>query len=375
MTDVPFLDLQAAYAELQDELDDAYRRVMRSGHYILGEEVEAFEQEWAAYCGVKHCVGVGSGLEALHIVLLAMGIGQGDEVIVPSNTYIGTWLAVSLSGAVPVPVEPDVATMNIAPSRIEAAITPRTRAIIAVHLYGAPADMGPICDIAARHGLRVVEDAAQSHGAAYWGSRCGSLGDAAGFSFYPGKNLGAMGDAGAATTSDDELADRMRVFRNYGSRSKYQNEVKGLNSRLDPIQAAFLRVKLKHLDVWNQRRARIASRYLDELADEVSLSLPAPNAGCQSAWHLFVVRHAARDRLRSLLDGAGVGTLIHYPIPPHLSVAYAELRVVQGALPIAEMASASVISLPIGPHLTSAHQEKTLGALHSALLIMAGEES
>ncbi|MDP2752964.1 MAG: DegT/DnrJ/EryC1/StrS family aminotransferase, partial [Nitrospirota bacterium] len=250
---IPFLDLRAAYLELAPELDEAYHRVMQSGWFILGAEVDAFENEFADYCDAKQCVGVGNGLEALHLILRAMDIGPGDEVIVPSNTYIATWLAVSYAGATPVAVEPDRRTFNLDSARIEAAITPRTRAIIAVHLYGQPADMDPIIEIARRHNLRVIEDAAQAHGARYKGRRAGSLGDAAGFSFYPGKNLGALGDGGAVTTDDETLAGRIRVLRNYGSSIKYHNELKGYNSRLDELQAAFLRVKLKHLDTWNAR--------------------------------------------------------------------------------------------------------------------------
>jgi len=370
---IPFLDLHAAYDELSAEMDEAYHRVMDSGWYILGEEVEAFEQEWAAYCGVRHCVGVGNGLEALQLALLAMGIGRGDEVIVPSNTYIATWLGVSLCGATPVAVEPDVDTMNIDVSRIEAAITSRTRVIMPVHLYGLPADMDPIVELASKHQLRVVEDAAQAHGARYKGRRCGGLGDAAGFSFYPGKNLGAMGDAGAVTTDDADLADRVRVLRNYGSRRKYENEARGFNSRLDPLQAAFLRVKLRHLDEWNRRRAGVASGYLGELSSAVGVVLPTVPAACEPAWHLFVVRHPERDRLHAALDAAGVGSLIHYPVPPHLSAAYADQRLALGSLPIAEMLARRVLSLPIGPHLALEQQEKTLDELRGALCAVSRE--
>jgi dTDP-4-amino-4,6-dideoxygalactose transaminase len=348
---VPFLDVGASYAELRTEIDAAYRRVMESGWYILGEEVEAFEREWAAFCGTAHCVGVGNGLEALHLVLRAWGIGEGDEVIVPSNTYIATWLAVSYAGATPVPVEPDEGTYDIDPARIEAAVSDRTRAILPVHLYGQTADMDPINEIAARHGLKVLEDAAQAHGARYKGRRAGSLGHAAGWSFYPGKNLGAFGDAGAVTTDDGELADRVRVLRNYGSRVKYLNEVKGFNSRLDPLQAAFLRVKLGHLDEWNARRRAVAAHYLEALADVPDLTLPRVPTWAEPMWHQFVVRHPRRDALQAALLAQGVGTMIHYPIPPHLSTAYAELGVAPGAHPIAEALANTVLSLPIGPHL------------------------
>jgi dTDP-4-amino-4,6-dideoxygalactose transaminase len=362
---IPFLDLAAATAELRGELDAAYRRVMDSGWYILGAEVEAFEAEWAAYCGTKHCVGVGNGLEALHLALQAMGVGKGDEVIVPSNTYIATWLAVSYAGATPVPVEPDPRTYNIDPTRIEAAITARTKVILPVHLYGQPADMEPILEIAARRGLRVLEDAAQAHGARYRGRRAGSLGHAAGWSFYPGKNLGALGDAGAVTTDDDELADQVRVLRNYGSRRKYENEVKGFNSRLDPLQAAFLRVKLAKLDEWNARRRTVAALYLEELAEVPGLTLPFVPSFAEPAWHLFVVRHKRRDALQAHLTGRGIGTLIHYPIPPHRSGAYADAGLGPGSFPLAENLAGTVLSLPMGPHLSIDDIRTIAGACQS----------
>ena len=346
---IPFLDIKAGYTELREELDAAYHRVMDAGWYILGEEVDAFEAEWASYCGVKHCVGVGNGLEALHLILRAMGIGPGDEVIVPSNTYIATWLAVSYAGARPVPVEPDPRTYNIDPARIEAAITPRTRALLPVHLYGQPADMDPIRTIADRYGLRVIEDAAQAHGATYKGRKCGSLGDAAGFSFYPGKNLGAFGDAGAVTTDDDAVADRVRLLRNYGSRKKYFNEEKGFNSRLDPLQAAFLRVKLMHLDEWNRRRADLAAGYSDLLSSAADLTLPTAPEWADPCWHLYVIRHPQRDALQARLAEIGIGTMIHYPVAPHRSDAYSELS--GQSFTIAETLSHEVLSLPIGPHL------------------------
>lgn len=356
---VPFLDLRSAYLELKAELDAAVARALDSGWYLLGEELAAFEREYAAYVGVKHCVGVANGLDALHLGLRAMGVGPGDEVIVPSNTYIATWLAVSYAGAIPVPVEPVESTYNLDAARLEAAVTSRTKAILPVHLYGQPADMDPILEVAGRHGLRVLEDAAQAHGARYKGRRVGGLGDGAGWSFYPGKNLGAFGDAGAFTTNDDELADRVRVLRNYGSRVKYVNEVPGYNSRLDEIQAAVLRVKLARLDAWNARRARIAGAYLDAL-QETGLGLPAVPAWAEPAWHLFVVRYPQRDRLRCELEAAGIGTLIHYPIPPHLQGAYAHLGLGEGALPLAERVHREVLSLPIGPHLTDAHLAGTM---------------
>jgi len=363
---VPFLDFVAPYEELKPALDEAYFRFMRSAWYVLGGEVEAFEREFADYCGVKHCVGVGNGLEALHLILRAYGITAGDEVIVPSNTYIATWLAVSYAGATPVPVEPDPRTYNLDPNRVEAAITPKTKAIMPVHLYGQPADMDPILDIARKHGLKVIEDNAQAQGARYKGRRTGALGDAAGNSFYPGKNLGAFGDAGAVTTDDPELADRVRTLRNYGSKKKYYNEVKGYNSRLDELQAAFLRVKLGKLDEWNARRRGVAARYLAELKNVPGLVLPLVPDWAEPVWHLFVIRHPGRDRLQQQLADAGIGTLIHYPVPPHLSGAYADGRGSRGDYPLAEELAGTVLSLPMGPHLTREHTGRVVEELHRA---------
>ena len=349
---IPFLDLKTPYLELKEELDAAYHRVMESGWYVLGQEVEAFESEFADYCEAKHCIGVGNGLDALHLILRAMEIGTSDEVIVPSNTYIATWLAVSYAGATPVPVEPDQRTYNIDPNLIEAAITERTRAILVVHLYGQPADMAAINAIARKHRLKVIEDAAQAHGARCKGQRAGGLGDAAGFSFYPGKNLGALGDGGAVTTNDAELAKRIRMLRNYGSQVKYQNEIKGFNSRLDELQAALLRVKLTKLDEWNARRQSVAGEYLQSLAGIDQITLPFVPDWVNPSWHLFVVRHPERDRLQRCLQEAGIGTLVHYPIPPHKSGAYAQGFAGGVAYPLAERLASSVLSLPIGPHIS-----------------------
>lgn len=351
---IPFLDVGAAYQELKPEIDAAIARVLDSGWYILGPEVEAFEAEFAGYCAADHAIGVANGLDALHLALLAMGVGPGDEVIVPSNTYIATWLAVSQCGATPVPVEPDERTFNIDVTRIEAAITPRTKVILPVHLYGQPADLDPILALARKHGLRVLEDGAQAHGARYKGRRIGAHGDAVAWSFYPGKNLGALGDGGAVTTSDPEIADRIRVLRNYGSRVKYVNEVKGFNSRLDPLQAAVLRVKLKHLDEWNARRQVIARRYLDGLTGS-GLVLPHVPEWADPVWHLFVVRHPQRDVLAKRLNEAGVGTLIHYPIPPHRQAAYAEAGFAPDAFPLAAKIAEEVLSLPMGPQISTTH--------------------
>lgn len=358
---VPFLDLAAAAAELRADLDAACARVVSSGRYLLGPETAAFEAEFAAYCGAAHCVTVGSGCDALELALRALGVGPGDEVIVPAHTFIGTWLAVSAAGATPVPVEPDERTANIRADAVAAAITPRTRAIMPVHLYGQPADLDAIHAVAARHGLPVVEDAAQAHGARYHGRRVGSGPSAAtAFSFYPGKNLGALGDGGAVVTDDAALADRIRLLRNYGSREKYRHEVRATNSRLDELQAAMLRVKLARLDEWNARRAAVAGRYLAELRGP---ALPAVAAGTQPSWHLFVVRSPGRDALRAALAAAGVATLAHYPVPVHLSPAYAGPRWPQGSLPVTERLAATVLSLPIGPHLGPAHVDRVVAAV------------
>ncbi|MCX7106497.1 MAG: DegT/DnrJ/EryC1/StrS family aminotransferase [Methylococcales bacterium] len=363
---IPFLDLKAGYLELQPEIDAAIKRVLNSGWYILGSEVEAFEAEFANYCEANYCVGVANGLDALHLSLLALGVKPGDEVIVPSNTYIATWLAVSQCGAIPVPVEPDPLTYNVDPTRIEAAITDRTKVILPVHLYGQPADMDPILAIAKKHDLRVLEDSAQAHGARYKDKRIGAHGDIVAWSFYPGKNLGAYGDGGAITTNDAELADRINVLRNYGSRVKYVNDVLGFNSRLDPLQAAALRVKLKVLDEWNARRSNIAECYSDELKN-IGLLLPLIPEWAKPVWHLYVVQHPQRDNLQKQLGEADIGTLIHYPIPPHLQAAYAKLGFGKGDLPIAERIHQNVLSLPIGPHLTTNHLKSAIEATKVAL--------
>lgn len=359
---VPFLDLSAAYGELQSEIESAVLASMRTGWYILGPEVEAFEADFAAYCEAAHCVGVANGLDALHLVLRAMDVGPGDEVIVPSNTYIATWLAVSQCGATPVPVEPLESTFNIDPDRIEAAITPRTKVILPVHLYGQPADLDPILAIARRQKLKVLEDGAQAHGARYKGKRIGGHGDAVAWSFYPGKNLGALGDGGAVTTNDPELSDRIKVLRNYGSRVKYVNDEQGYNSRLDPIQAAILSVKLKHLDKWNARRAEIADHYQTVLAG-TEMVLPTVPEWAEPAWHLYVVRTRQRQALQNYLTKRGIGSLIHYPIPPHLQQAYSSLGYIRGDFPIAEAMADKVLSLPIGPQLAVEDYGQLIAAL------------
>ena len=368
---VPFLSLRDAYLELRPEIDAAFRRVMDSGWYVLGREVEAFEREFAAYCGARYCVGVGNGLDALHLILRAWDIGSGDEVIVPANTYIATWLAVSYAGARPVPVEPDPQTCNLDPLRVEAAISPRTKAILPVHLYGLAADMAPIMEIAGRHGLKVIEDAAQAHGALSGGKRTGSLGHAAGFSFYPGKNLGAFGDGGAVVTDDEKLAARIAVLRNYGSGVKYQNECKGFNSRLDELQAALLRVRLGRLDEWNARRREHARYYLGVLAD-AGVTLPVEPPAFEHAWHLFVIRTPLRDRLQEYLAAHGVDTMIHYPTPPHLQPAYQELGLQRGTLPIAEAIHDEALSLPVGPHLSEEERRYVVAQVVAGINALAG---
>jgi dTDP-4-amino-4,6-dideoxygalactose transaminase len=362
---VPFLDLAATYREIQAELEPAVLASLRSGWYIGGEDVDAFEQEFAAYTETQHCITVANGLDALHLALLAMGIGAGDEVIVPSNTYIATWLAVSQRGAVPVPVEPDETTYNLDSSKIEAAITSRTKVILPVHLYGQPADLDPILAVARKHGLQVLEDAAQAHGARYKGKRLGGHGDVVAWSYYPGKNLGALGDAGSITTDNAEIADRVRVLRNYGSRVKYVNEVQGYNSRLDPVQAAALRVKLKYLDEWNTRRARIAARYTSALQG-IGLTLPFVPGWAEPIWHLYVIQHPQRDQLQKFLSDAGIGTLIHYPIPPHLQAAYVQAGFHPGQVPIAERMANQLLSLPIGPQMPDADVETVIAVLQDA---------
>lgn len=362
---VPFLDLKASYIELQQELDAAIKRVLVSGWYILGEEVDAFEREYASYCEAKHCVGVANGLDALHLALLALGVGTGDEVIVPSNTYIATWLAVSQCGATPVPVEPDEITCNLDPARIEVAITPRTRVITPVHLYGQPADMDPIMNIAKKYGLKVLEDGAQAHGARYKGKRIGAHGDVVAWSFYPGKNLGAYGDGGAITTDDPDIADRIRVLRNYGSRAKYVNDVRGFNSRLDALQAAVLRVKLQHLDKANEARRAIAAQYLTNMLN-LGLTLPHTPEWAESVWHLFVVRSKNRESFQPKLNQAGIGTLIHYPIPPHLQRAYLDFGFKRGTFPISERIHEQILSLPMGPSMTQDQISAVIQATKSA---------
>lgn len=363
---VPFLDLRAAYQELQTEIDAAISGVLEGGWYVLGSEVAAFEAEYADYCDATHCIGLGNGLDALHLSLRALGVGPGDEVIVPSNTFIATWLAVSQCGATPVPVEPSEATYNIDPEMIERAITPSTKAILPVHLYGQPADIDSILPIARHNGLFVVEDGAQAHGARYKGRRIGAHSDAVTWSFYPGKNLGALGDGGAVTTDNPELANRIVALRNYGSHRKYVHEVRGYNSRLDELQAAVLRVKLRYLDDWNSRRTSIAQHYIQSLS-KIGSVLPQVPEWADPVWHLFVLRYSRRDSLQQRLTELNVGSLIHYPIPPHMQSAYDHMGFQQGTFPRALKLANEVLSLPIGPHLGLEAADKVVAAVRTAV--------
>lgn len=362
---IPFLDLKSIQLSHRTALTAALDRVLQSGWYVLGDEVSAFEQEFASHCDAAHAVGVANGLDALILCLKALGIGPGDEVLVPSNTYIATWLAVSHVGATPVPVEPRDATCNLDPDRLAAACTPRTRAVMPVHLYGQPAELGLVIAFARERGLSVVEDAAQAHGARYAGRRIGGHGDLVAWSFYPGKNLGALGDGGAVTTNDAGLAERIKVLRNYGSRVKYHNEVIGWNSRLDELQAAFLRAKLQHLDRDNEQRRRIADLYTAHLAGTPCLTLPVVIPQAETVWHLYVVRHPHRDRLAQALGDQGIGTMIHYPIPPHLQPAYAPLHLAAGSQPIAESMARQVLSLPIGPTMPLEQAQQVADAVRA----------
>jgi len=365
---IPFYDIGESYQELKSEIDSAVAKVLSSGWYILGKEVASFEEDFAEFIGTKYCVGTSNGLDALFLVLKAWGIGEGDEVIVPSNTYIATWLAVSYAGAKPIPVEPDIRTFNIDPALIEGKLTKRTKAIIPVHLYGMPSDMDPIMDLAEKYDLKVLEDSAQAHGAVYGNKKCGSLGTASAFSFYPGKNLGAFGDGGAITTNDRDLAEKVRCLSNYGSKIKYYNEYKGYNCRLDEIQAAILRVKLPYLDEWNRKRHLVAKEYYK--IDNPKMNLPykelqrkdiqddkicfvQPYSGIKSipCWHQYVVMSEKRNDLQKYLNSSGIETMIHYPVPPHKQKAY--LMMNNLSFPIAEQIAEQCLSLPINPFISN----------------------
>ena len=358
---ISFLPLYDINERYRAEIDAAVKRVLDSGWYLLGREVAAFEEEFAAYCGARYAVGVANGLDALTLILRAYGFGPGDEILVPANTFIATFLAVSRNGCVPVPVEPLAETCNLNPDLLEEKITPKTRAIIAVHLYGRAADMDPICRIARSHGLKVIEDAAQAHGALYRGHRSGSLGDAAGFSFYPGKNLGCLGDGGMVTTDDGDLAARSRALANYGSDRKYHHIRKGVNSRLDEIQAAVLRVKLRYLDADNAYRRKIASLYRS-LLRLPGLRLPKQGPEEGNVWHIFPVFTQNRDALAEYLKERGVQTSIHYPTPPHRQGAYPELAHLR--LPVAERLHAEELSLPISPVISPDEAERIAGLIN-----------
>lgn len=361
---VPFATFLPMHNEIRKDLDRAYTKVLDRSYFIQGEECTRFEEEFASYCGAKYCIGVATGLDALWLVLKAMGIGKGDEVIVPSNTYIATALAVSFVGATPVFVEPTIETYNIDVTKIEEKISANTKAIIAVHLQGRAADMDAVNDIAKKYNLKVIEDAAQAHGTKYKGRKVGTLGDAAGFSFYPGKNLGALGDAGCVITNDKELADKVRALGNYGSDYKYHHIYQGTNSRLDEIQAAFLRVKLPHLDKWNADRKRIAERYLNGITNPL-IKLPlAYSEEYEHIYHVFVIRCDKRDELEKYLNENSIGTVKHYPIPMHLQDAYQELGLKQGDLPIAEEISNTVLSIPMYYGMTDEEVEYVIDELN-----------
>jgi dTDP-4-amino-4,6-dideoxygalactose transaminase len=373
---VGFYDLQRHDRSISAELEEATRRVIRSGRFVLGSETEAFEAEFAAYCGRAYCIGVGNGLDALHLLLRAYGIGHGDEVIVPAQTFIATWLAVSYCGATPVPVDVDERTANISAALIDKAITARTRAIVPVHLYGRPADMDAICDIAKRRRLVVVEDAAQAHGAIYRGRKAGAFGDAAAFSFYPSKNLGGFGDGGAVLCDDTVIAARVRQLRNYGSAEKYRHTVFGVNSRLDEIQSAILRVKLRSLDAWNGRRRAIARFYNSALADlRPYLEIPeAQDVDC-SAWHLYVVASDLRDAIQAGLLKNGIETAIHYPKTPGQQPAYSQTGLPEAPTPNAWRNAARCLSLPMAPYLTDEELSSVARSLRDVCAVLAADRS
>lgn len=360
-----FLDVGFTYRALKRELDAAWLRVGASGNYVLGHEVQSFEQAFARYCGAQQCVGVGNGLDALALALRAAGVGAGDEVMVSGHTFIATWLAILQVGARPVPVDADPETMLIDVGAIPDHVTARTRALVVVPLYGVPVDLGAVRDDLAARGIAIIEDAAQAHGATLHGRKVGTLGDLASFSFYPGKNLGAFGDGGAVITDNAQWAQNIRRWANYGARAKYQHEEEGTNSRLDELQAAFLTVKLAHLDEWTRRRREIAAFYLETLANLPSLLLPAIPHGADPAWHLFVIRHRQRDRLAAALAARGVQTLMHYPIAPHQSGAL-RARFPHLSLPQTEAICDTCLSLPIGPHMTLAQAERVAEAVRDA---------
>lgn len=361
---IPFATFQTMHNEIRKSLDSAYKKVIESNYFIQGEECKNFEREFAEYCETKYCIGVGNGLDALFLILKALNIHQGDEVIVPSNTYIATALAVSYVDATPIFVEPDISTYNINPDLIEKKITSRTKAIIAVHLQGRAADMDRINEIAKKYNLYVIEDAAQAHGVLYKGKRVGSFGDAAGFSFYPGKNLGALGDGGCVVTNNEDIAKKVRALGNYGSDYKYHHIYKGNNSRLDELQAAFLRCKLPHLDRWNEDRKRIAKKYIEGIKNSL-ITLPLKDDDIfDHIYHVFVIRCEKRDALEAYLNDKGIGTVKHYPIPMHLQEAYKDLELPKGSFPIAEEISETVLSIPMYYGMTDEECDYVIEALN-----------
>jgi len=362
---IQFVDLPAQYRTLEPELLEAMRRVLERADFILGEDVQAFEREFAAFCRAPHCLGVANGTDALHLALLACGVGAGDEVITCTHTFIATVLAIHQVGARPVLVDCDPLTYTVDPQAVARAITPRTKALLPVHLYGQPADVDPLIDLARAHRLWLIEDACQAHGAEYKGRRCGTLGDIAAFSFYPGKNLGAYGDGGAVTTGRDDLAERVRLLRNYGQRVKYEHTCKGFNSRLDTLQAAILRVKLRGLDAANQSRRRAAARY-DTLLAGGDLVTPARAAYAEHVYHLYVVQTPDRKALQSRLDAANIGHGIHYPIPVHLQPAFADLGYGVGSFPVAETLAPRIVSLPMFPEIQDHQLERVAAACRPA---------
>ncbi|GAB4450954.1 MAG: DegT/DnrJ/EryC1/StrS family aminotransferase [Bacteroidia bacterium] len=364
MTTIPFLSFEKMHNTIKSEMQKAFEEVYDSHWYILGKKVETFEKQYAEYSQVKYCAGVGNGLDAIIIALKTLNIGKGDSVIVPSNTYIATWLAVSYVGAEIIPVEPDEKTYNINPNLIEQSIKANTKAIIPVHLYGQICEMDKIMSLAKKHNLYVIEDNAQAQGTLHKGKKSGSFGHINATSFYPGKNLGALGDAGAITTNDEELYVKAKTIRNYGSQKKYYNEIKGINSRLDELQAAFLSVKLKYLDEWNKERNQIAQWYFDYLKDIPQIILPFIHKDCTSNFHLFVIRTEKRDELQNFLSQNNIGTLIHYPIPPHLQEAYKELGYQKGDFPIAEKIAETCLSLPMYPGLSQTDVEYISSVIH-----------
>lgn len=363
---VSFFDIGPTHAEIMADMDRAWREVVDSRHFIMGDRLAAFETEFATYCQARHAIGVANGLDALTLILDGLGIGPDDEVIVPAHTFIATWLAVSRIGAKPVPVDCETATCNIDSVAVAAAITGQTRAIIAVHLYGTPAATEDLQVLCSARGIHLIEDAAQAHGATSHGRRTGSLGTAAGFSFYPTKNLGALGDGGAIVTSDDALAARVRLLRNYGSERKYEHLAAGYNSRLDEMQAALLSIKLKHLDRHNEQRRRIADRYQSGLSHLPDITLPVIPGGSNPVWHLYTIRHPRRDYLMQMLSEAGIQTLIHYPAPPHLQPVYAGLGFAAGTFPVAEEIAATTLSLPIWPGMDAGQVEAVITAVSKA---------